>query len=274
MSTVTITRGTTLPDSASKTDFHNLIDTATGTVSGITTSDLSGSAGIVGTQLSATAAIADTQLATISTAGKVNTSALTTTSQAAGDILYNNGSGWVRLAKDAGKYLLSGASAVSWNTVSVAAVAGMTVQTVNTQTAAYATGATFITVDDSIPQITEGTEVMTLAITPTSATNKLKITVCVNGSVDYNGRLVCALFQDATANALNAASGQQSNNNNILQNVTFIYYMDAGTTSATTFRVRIGADTTGHNVYLNGQSGARIFGGVLFSSITIDEIKV
>jgi hypothetical protein len=37
-------------------------------------------------------------------------------SQAAGDILYFNGTNWVRLAKDAGKYLKSGDSAVSWDT--------------------------------------------------------------------------------------------------------------------------------------------------------------
>lgn len=76
--TITITRGTSLPNSASKTDFHNLIDTATGVLSGtITTSDISASAGIVGTQLSASANIADTQLAQITTASKVHGSSIT-----------------------------------------------------------------------------------------------------------------------------------------------------------------------------------------------------
>lgn len=72
---------------------------------------------IVNADIDAAAAIVDTKLATISTAGKVNTTALVTTSQAAGDVLYNNGSNWVRLAKDEDKYLKSGASAVSWATV-------------------------------------------------------------------------------------------------------------------------------------------------------------
>jgi len=39
-------------------------------------------------------------------------------SEAAGDIIYYNGSNWVRLAKDEGKFLKSGASAVSWDTTS------------------------------------------------------------------------------------------------------------------------------------------------------------
>lgn len=40
---------------------------------------------------------------------------LTITGEAAGDILYRNSSNWVKLAADAGKYLKSGASAVSWD---------------------------------------------------------------------------------------------------------------------------------------------------------------
>ena len=55
--------------------------------------------GIVNADCDSAMSLVDTKLATISTAGTVNTTALVTTSQAAGDILYNNGSGWVRLAK-------------------------------------------------------------------------------------------------------------------------------------------------------------------------------
>jgi hypothetical protein len=49
--------------------------------------------------------------------GKVDTAEdLSIPSQAAGDILYFDGANWIRLVKDAGKYLKSGASAVSWDT--------------------------------------------------------------------------------------------------------------------------------------------------------------
>ena len=72
---------------------------------------------IVNADISASAGIVDTKLATISTAGKVNTSALTTTSGAAGDILYGNGTGYVRLAVGtAGQYLKvkAGATELEW----------------------------------------------------------------------------------------------------------------------------------------------------------------
>lgn len=48
-------------------------------------------------------------------AGVAEVQDLTIASEAAGDILYFDGTNWVRLAKDAGKYLKSGASAVSWD---------------------------------------------------------------------------------------------------------------------------------------------------------------
>jgi len=86
MATVTITRGGDLPDSAAKADFHNLIDNSTVAISDIVNADISNSAGI-----------ADTKLASITTAGKVNVTALTATSQVAGDITYYNGTAWTRL---------------------------------------------------------------------------------------------------------------------------------------------------------------------------------
>lgn len=66
MADVIVTRGSTLPDSASKTDFHNLVDQATGSVSNIVNADIATSA-----------AIADSKLAQITTAGKVSGAAIT-----------------------------------------------------------------------------------------------------------------------------------------------------------------------------------------------------
>ena len=48
------------------------------------------------------------------------------------------------------------------------------------------------------------------------------------------------------------------------------HYMTAGSTSAITFKVRIGGSSC--TVTFNGQSGGRIFGGVSASSISVTEI--
>jgi hypothetical protein len=147
---------------------------------------------------------------------------------------------------------------------------GVMVQAVHYQTGALATGTTLIPSDDTIPQNTEGTEFMTLAITPKSATNKLLIDVTFIGSYSGATNLVAALFQDSTANALAAGwfvSGAASENITIR----FQHEMTAGTTSPTTFKVRAGGNGAG-TVTFNGQAGAARYGGVLASSIRITEI--
>jgi len=148
--------------------------------------------------------------------------------------------------------------------------AGLTAQVVNTQVATYSALATGFPIDNTIPQITEGTEVMTLAITPKSVTNKLKITVVCNLSADGTSSLGVGLFQDATAGALNAAYGYSAGPADGSP-VTFTHYMTSGTTSATTFRVRAGNAAGSAN--FNG-GAARMFGGIMYSSITIEEIWV
>jgi hypothetical protein len=147
---------------------------------------------------------------------------------------------------------------------------GSVLQVVNTMNGTVATGTTSIPQDDTIPQNTEGTEFMTLAITPTSASSKLRIDVVVNGAGSATNSWIVALFQDSTANSL-AAISYNIAANNVVSPASFTYYMTAGTTSSTTFKVRAGLIGAGTYTF-NGQSGGRLFGGVMASSITITEI--
>lgn len=143
---------------------------------------------------------------------------------------------------------------------------------VNVQDGEVATGTTVVPLDDTIPQITEGDEYMTLAITPTSATSKLKIDIVFQGAMSAAGLLAVALFQDATANAL-AVARETIDASNSRSSISFTHWMTSGTTSSTTFRVRAGPNAAA-TVTFNGGSGSRNFGGVLASSITITEIRV
>lgn len=145
------------------------------------------------------------------------------------------------------------------------------VQVVNVITTSVGSGSTQIPYDDSIPQITEGDEYMTLAITPTSSTNKLRIDVVLNFA-NSTGAATCsmALFQDATSNAL-AAVASSNSSGNIPAQMTLTHYMAAGTTSSTTFRVRAGPSAA-QTMTFNGSATARKFGGASASSITITEI--
>ncbi len=152
---------------------------------------------------------------------------------------------------------------------SATTIAGVVVQEVNTQLVTSSLGTTAIPFDDTIPQNTEGDEYMTLAITPMSATNKLRIqAVLVGAPASDDRRMTMALFQDATASAIDVTTTRCP-----LATASFLvidHYMTAGTTSATTFKIRAGANNG--NFRVNGENGARLFGGVMVSSITITEI--
>jgi hypothetical protein len=148
---------------------------------------------------------------------------------------------------------------------------GTVVQVVNFQTGDYKTGDTPMRFEDTIPTNTDGDEYMRLAITPKSSMNKLMITVVANAT-SQNNTPSMALFQDDKTYALAATNftGYQ----NWVCPMTINYYMIAGTTSETVFKVRIGSQSTqGTEVYFNGQSRSRRFGGVYISSITILEIS-
>lgn len=148
---------------------------------------------------------------------------------------------------------------------------GFAVQQVSSLYSAVVTGTTTIPLDDTIPQNTEGDQYMTLAITPKSTTNILVIDVTVSLANSAVVHLIAALFQDSTANALAAINQFQetSGGNRIIR---VLHTMAAGTTSATTFKVRAGGSGAGTTTF-NGAAGARLFGAITKSSITVTEYK-
>ena len=153
-------------------------------------------------------------------------------------------------------------------------ISGHVVQVVHVQDGEVASGTTTCAYDDTIMQNTEGTEFMTLAITPTKTTNKLKIDVLANLNHDSTNKIVVVgLFQDSTANALAQMNATESIANSPLP-VGLTHFMTAGTTSSTTFKVRGGTDAAA-TVTFNGRDGSnRRLGGRYASTMTITEIAV
>ena len=145
---------------------------------------------------------------------------------------------------------------------------GRTAQVVNSETGALATGTTNMSFADTIPANTAGDQYLSLAITPKFTSSTLIIDVVLFLSNDTGRALGAALFQDSTVNALAAASVTTGNVGDPFQ-IVFRHKMAAGTTSATTFKVRAGS--TAGTTSFNGASGGRLYGGVMASSITITE---
>jgi hypothetical protein len=126
--------------------------------------------------------------------------------------------------------------------------------------------------DNTIPQNTEGLELMTRTITPKSATSILRIDICVvsssNADTTFN---TIALFQDATAGAL-AAAVVVCATAELPVITNFTYFMTSGTTSETTFKVR-GGNSGANKFTINGNSTTTFLGGIVPSSIRITEFK-
>lgn len=148
---------------------------------------------------------------------------------------------------------------------------GAVLQIASTPYSAVATGTTILPWDDTVPQITEGTEFMTQVITPKSVTNRLSIEATLMVANTASSQLTAALFQDAIPGALAAMDSYQPTANGTV-NLKLTHDMLAGTVAPITFRIRAGNDVAGITTF-NGNSGLRRFGGITISSIKITEYK-
>ncbi len=147
---------------------------------------------------------------------------------------------------------------------------GRAAQVANFQTSAKVTGSTVLPLDDTIPQNSEGDEYLTVTITPLNASSTLKISASWMGTAAATSFISMALFQDSTAGALAADSTYQATGGGTIQ-FTLEHYMTAGTTSATTFKIRVGPEGS-RTLFMNGlNNNTRLFGGVASSSITVTE---
>jgi hypothetical protein len=140
----------------------------------------------------------------------------------------------------------------------------------STLSATVATGSTQIPADNTIPQNTEGDQLMTLTMTPASASSTLDFLIVASAASDTTARVfTCALFQDSGANAL-AAAGVAVPGANSSTQVTLPFTMAAGTTSSTTFNVRCGLSGTGTYTF-NGSGGTQRYSTNPKSAIILKE---
>lgn len=149
--------------------------------------------------------------------------------------------------------------------------AGQVLQVVTSQYSAVNTGTGTIPLDDTVPQISEGSEFMTVTITPKSATSRLLVEASFFGT--HNGGvldLAVAIFRDATASALATDAATVAGTN---YRVTIHIEVEdtANSTTATTFRLRAGAVTAATTTF-NGASGSRYYGATVKSWIKVTEV--
>ena len=251
-STATITGGT----------FSGLLNSSTGTFSGA----INSTAGTIGTLNSTTGTITN----------------LSTT--LAGDFTISQGTGTLgTTGVTAGTYGTSTAIPVisvdakgRVTTVSTSAIgsAGKVLQVVKSTTSSVVTCGTNIPWDDTIPQNTEGNEVLTVTITPLSATSSLYIKFFCTGTHSGSGGngTMAALFVDSTANAI-SVFGVQNNGANWQTTISHAASVASSSTTARTYKVRVGS-SGGVTFHVNGNNaGTRVFGGAATAILELWEVE-
>lgn len=124
--------------------------------------------------------------------------------------------------------------------------------------------------DDTTPTNTEGTQILSQAITLSNAANKVLALVTLNGSLSSApNSWAGALFRGSTC-----IQAQSAVLDNALRTIPLDFdWLDTpGSVGPHTYTVRVGP-AGGFTLRMNGTSSARLFGGVAACTLTLLEIK-
>lgn len=138
--------------------------------------------------------------------------------------------------------------------------------------ATVVTTTSLIPSDDSIPQSSEGVEIVTVTITPTDPASKLIITGGVSCSHTAGSTTAAlALFKNVEPSAI-AVENVGLPDNAVMYSGQIFHEMAAEGVTPITFRLRVGAISAG-TLTINGVGGARRYGGIAKSFLNVIEVK-
>ncbi len=123
--------------------------------------------------------------------------------------------------------------------------------------------------DNTAPQNTEGTEIVTVSITPTDASSTLEIEYGVTFAADTAGKAYAAMFVDSTADAIDSM-GLSNSGTSYVAHATKSFTISAGSTSARTYKLRVGINSG--TIYINQRDSGARHDGLLDTYIRVREI--
>ena len=128
--------------------------------------------------------------------------------------------------------------------------------------------------DDTIPQNTEGTEIINVSITPRFATSVIMVKFVGQGQLATVDNLVAAIFRDAIANAIVAqlVGAEVGTSTGMRGNFSIIHQDSPATTSPVAYKVRVGPASAG-TMRMNGNTSGRFFGGTSKAVLLLQEIR-
>jgi len=132
--------------------------------------------------------------------------------------------------------------------------------------------------DDTIPQIGEGTEILSVIITPKSAANKLRCRFQGQFSRSALGSSIFAIFASGTGISGTPASARSvecltAATADHAYKTTLEVELIPGTTNPVTISVNAGPDASAGHMRMNGTSAGRLMGGASVSTLVVEEIK-
>lgn len=157
----------------------------------------------------------------------------------------------------------------NWRTILTGSSSKL-VQRVYATYTTYTSTATAIPADNTIPQNTEGAETVTASITPTNASNIIRVTAIANTGGSTSIEYAAALFRDSVADALDVAPGFAGGSGVMDQPLTIVFEETAGSVSARTYKLRCGPASG--TLYFNGDNASRLYGGICKHTLMIEEL--
>jgi hypothetical protein len=144
----------------------------------------------------------------------------------------------------------------------------------HSQTSTRTTSNTAIPSDNTIPQNTEGVELLTATVILSSAANLVRSRFSASGTNNAGAASTCAiaLFRDSVANAIAATFGGSVDNGRLSPFI-LEFTERAPAAGSTVYKIRFGpATAAGSGWAMNGGPAANYFGGVDYCQLAVEEI--
>jgi hypothetical protein len=130
-----------------------------------------------------------------------------------------------------------------------------------------------IPLDNTIPQNTEGAEIFSVSVTPSSASSKLIVTFSFWGSNSNTATPAAALFLDSDADAVASTLTQSAMVANIALQILGTFVIDSWS-GTKTVKLRAGLTTSGFTFRWLQTVASEFFGGTDQGVMTIMEVEV
>lgn len=135
---------------------------------------------------------------------------------------------------------------------------------------AAANGTTTIPLDNSVPLVSEGTEIVTANITPATATNKIRVQASFTVDASAALTVIAAVFRGSTCIGVAVAG---ITNSGFSQTISFNLDDSPASGSAQTYSIRIGLASAG-TWYVSSTASFTLGGAPALQAMTLSDITV